>query len=269
MKIIIRNFFYIMLCILGRTSLHGMINNQETPHDLFINCKYNNFAPLNIDENITELCCRELSNNHIDQIITLFPNLQNLTIDTSNEINDKSLEYLLNKTLINKLTLIHCPFIRFTSIAPESFKNITHLCINRCNNIKDTGLNIIPYLENLYQLDIIDCEKITGAGLQGINTLSFLSKISVQWCKKISHHFFNALTDCATLSELEIAGAPMIKNDDFNILNTLPQLKTITLKNCKNLTHEILPQLSAFSSSIEQCQKINFKEYHNNSILIK
>lgn len=262
MKIIIRNYFYIMLCILGCAPLHGMIDNQDTPHYLFIHCKNHNF-PTKENQTITKIYCRELRNDQIDQLVTLFPHLQNLTISTSDEINDQNLTYLLNKISLNKLTLHNCPFIRFTALAPESLKNITHLCINRCHNVRDAGLKIIPYLENLYQLDIIDCDKINGSGLHGINNLSFLTKISVQWCKNIAHDFLNALDGCESLLELEIAGAHALNNNDFRILHTLPQLQALTLKNCKNLTNDILPQLSKLSLYVEQCQNINLDEYNN------
>ncbi|KKQ49020.1 MAG: hypothetical protein US69_C0010G0014 [candidate division TM6 bacterium GW2011_GWF2_38_10] len=245
-----------------------MVDNQKKPHYLFINCKNYTFSTEK-DNNITEIYCRELRNNQIDQLIALFPHLQNLTISTSDEINDQNLTELLNKISLNKLTLHNCPFIRFTFLDPESLKNITHLCINRCHNVKDAGLKIIPYLENLYQLDVIDCDKINGSGLHGINNLHFLTKISIQWCKNISHDFFKALEGCESLLELEITGAPTINNDDFRILNTLAQLETLTLRNCKNLTNDILPQLSTLSLYVEQCQNINLKEYNNQNIFTK
>lgn len=178
-----------------------------------------------------------------DDTFAYLTNLRKLNVRICPQITGRGFEYLTN---LNTLELYRC------GITNENFDHLSNLQHLECSSsnysdsslayltsLKTLALNyngqihgvFIPYLTQLYALNLSGCDQISDYALGQIGTLKTIEYLNLSHCHAVTNEGIISLSNCDQLSMLSLDGCN-ITDPGVRHLGKIKKLRKLSLNGC-------------------------------------
>ncbi|KAI5958975.1 AMN1 [Candida pseudojiufengensis] len=279
----------------AKAALESSTSIKQSSKDPMLNCLLIN----KLFNKITrEIMSTKLYFTNEIQLLKYIESNSSITFQNPTNLNLHKLFHLKNSNFLKlisniqfhklqSLELFMCPKLQPPSIVLQQSSQFLQKIIITGSKIIDDEFcyQISLYCKNLKHLDLRGCELITDSGLYFIFQNNFqLTYVNIG--RKNKNHLITdqsihyLVKNNTNLDTLGLAGTYISDNVLWEISQSLPQLKRLSLNNCRNLTNsginrifnnnsKILPQLNVLElcynyQIMDLTQLIKFKNFKNN-----
>lgn len=182
----------------------------------------------------------DLDNADIAKIAEGLVNLESLDLKGSGNLNPSGMTPLQNLKKLKHLDISWNKVDERICEDLANLKQIEELYLTYCTQLTDGGLAHLKKLPKLAILNLKGCEKITNTGLSHIAECKQLVSLDLTDCLHIS--ILSPLQFLQKLTTLKLRGCrPAL--GEFKHLHSMPQLTTLDLSDCPQITYKGLDLL--------------------------
>lgn len=203
----------------------------------------------------TVISCIGFTPATVENMVTLFPKLQLLTLDNCSEI-DSSCFGLINKLgWLKEFTYISHPFAT-TRAVKSSKKMIALSCslsvlkLHNIHVLEDSGFRtMLSFMPLLTSLELVGCHRLTDGGIAAVSKgtqMLQLERISINKCDGITSKSCGPIASCRNLVALSLFGLGITGGGVSLMMRNLTQLVSLELADFE--TYEPNDDLAPFYS---------------------
>ena len=204
--------------------------------------------------------CSNITDTSVSEVARRCSNLQTLNLAFCDRITDAALSEVAREcSNLQSLNLMYCRNITDASVleVARGCSNLQTLNLKACSNITDASVSeVARQCSNLQTLNLEDCENITDAGLA---VLSLCLKLDFfDFCKMHARiagdQCILALCgreDFQRLVEFDFSGFTLTNDGLLAVASVCPNLQTLNLSGCSNITDAILLEVARRCSNLQ------------------
>ena len=150
---------------------------------------------------------------------------------------------------LEEVSLVRCTQLSDADF--DYFKNNTKLAkldLTSCSRLTDAGIAKLKMFKNLKELKLTSCTRLTDKSLDHLAALKNLEVLYIDQCRNLKA--WDKLKAFPKLREVRV-DYTNIDDAGVKVLAQLPNLKTLSLKYCRQLTPAALKSLAAGKAKIE------------------
>lgn len=191
--------------------------------------------------------CLNVTNEGLDYIAAIFPNLKELRLTSCEGIGDRGMIAVANRCLkLEVLSLERCKTITDESImhVAKCCVRIKSLSLRNCKNISDESIiQLVNHCTQMVELDVSYCD-ITDKSLSQFSVgFSKLEVLRLEELESVTAQGISRLGGCKKLQTLVLTNCKGVSNESLQLISqNCPLIKSIDLSFCNVLSFPTLTQ---------------------------